>query len=40
MLLRPDCYVAWASSSAEPDDTERKALRQALERWFGTPVDA
>jgi 2-polyprenyl-6-methoxyphenol hydroxylase-like FAD-dependent oxidoreductase len=40
MLLRPDCYVAWASSSAEPDDTERKALRAALERWFGTPVDA
>ncbi|MEU5261241.1 FAD-dependent monooxygenase [Amycolatopsis sp. NPDC021455] len=39
MLLRPDCYVAWASSSAEPDDTERKALRAALERWFGSPVD-
>jgi 2-polyprenyl-6-methoxyphenol hydroxylase-like FAD-dependent oxidoreductase len=39
MLLRPDCYVAWATSSAEPDDTERKALRAALERWFGSPVD-
>ncbi|WP_439380299.1 FAD-dependent monooxygenase [Amycolatopsis lexingtonensis] len=39
LLIRPDGYVAWASSSAEPDDTERKALRAALERWFGFPVD-
>ncbi|MCR6482333.1 FAD-dependent monooxygenase [Amycolatopsis sp. OK19-0408] len=39
LLVRPDGYVAWATSSVEPDDTERKALRAALERWFGTPVD-
>jgi 2-polyprenyl-6-methoxyphenol hydroxylase-like FAD-dependent oxidoreductase len=39
LLIRPDGYVAWSSSSAEPDDTERKALRVALERWFGNPLD-
>ena len=39
LLIRPDGYVAWATSAAEPDDTERKALRTALERWFGKPVD-
>jgi 2-polyprenyl-6-methoxyphenol hydroxylase-like FAD-dependent oxidoreductase len=39
LLIRPDGYVAWASSSADPDDGERKALRSALERWFGSPVD-
>jgi 2-polyprenyl-6-methoxyphenol hydroxylase-like FAD-dependent oxidoreductase len=40
MLLRPDCYVAWASSSADPGEEERKTLRMALERWFGSPLDA
>ena len=30
VLLRPDCYVAWAST--EPDVT---GLRAAYERWFG-----
>ncbi|WP_206794977.1 FAD-dependent monooxygenase [Amycolatopsis sp. MtRt-6] len=40
LLVRPDGYVAWATSSAEPADTERKALRAALERWFGRPLDA
>ncbi|MEV6872301.1 FAD-dependent monooxygenase [Amycolatopsis sp. NPDC051128] len=40
LLVRPDGYVAWASSSADPDDGERKALRLALERWFGSPLDA
>ncbi|SFW82593.1 FAD-dependent monooxygenase [Amycolatopsis australiensis] len=40
LLIRPDGYVAWASSSAAPDDTERKSLRSALERWFGLPLDA
>jgi 2-polyprenyl-6-methoxyphenol hydroxylase-like FAD-dependent oxidoreductase len=39
LLIRPDGYVAWATSSAEPDDTERKTLRAALERWFGSPAD-
>jgi 2-polyprenyl-6-methoxyphenol hydroxylase-like FAD-dependent oxidoreductase len=39
MLMRPDCYVAWATSAPEPGEGERKALRAALERWFGDPVD-
>jgi 2-polyprenyl-6-methoxyphenol hydroxylase-like FAD-dependent oxidoreductase len=34
LLVRPDCYVAWASDSATPDPDE---LRAALRRWFGTP---
>ncbi|MET7471360.1 FAD-dependent monooxygenase [Micromonospora sp. NPDC005599] len=36
LLLRPDCYVAWASSAATPD---RDGLRAALTRWFGRPGD-
>lgn len=32
LLLRPDCYVAWASSADNPDADE---LRDALTRWFG-----
>jgi hypothetical protein len=32
LLLRPDCYVAWESESAEPD---AETLRAALARWFG-----
>ncbi|WP_326822566.1 FAD-dependent monooxygenase [Streptosporangium sp. NBC_01756] len=35
LLLRPDCYIAWASSSPRPDPHEREALRTALTRWFG-----
>jgi 2-polyprenyl-6-methoxyphenol hydroxylase-like FAD-dependent oxidoreductase len=35
LLLRPDTYVAWASSSARPDAGELDALRAAGERWFG-----
>ncbi|MEU8267532.1 FAD-dependent oxidoreductase [Sphaerisporangium sp. NPDC049002] len=35
LLLRPDCYVAWASASPQPDPTELEALRAALRRWFG-----
>jgi 2-polyprenyl-6-methoxyphenol hydroxylase-like FAD-dependent oxidoreductase len=34
LLLRPDCYVAWASTSQRPDEIE---LRAALTRWFGQP---
>jgi len=40
VLMRPDCYVAWATSAPEPGEGERKALRAALERWFGDPLDA
>ncbi|MEW9532340.1 FAD-dependent monooxygenase [Microbispora sp. NPDC049125] len=35
LLLRPDCYIAWASSSPRPDSGEREALHAALSRWFG-----
>lgn len=38
LLLRPDCYVAWASESVRPDDRQRQALRGALTHWFGTPL--
>ncbi|WP_342743241.1 FAD-dependent monooxygenase [Mycobacterium numidiamassiliense] len=32
LLVRPDGYVAWASSAAKPEIAE---LRGALARWFG-----
>jgi 2-polyprenyl-6-methoxyphenol hydroxylase-like FAD-dependent oxidoreductase len=32
LLVRPDCYVAWASTSERPD---QDSLRAALARWFG-----
>jgi 2-polyprenyl-6-methoxyphenol hydroxylase-like FAD-dependent oxidoreductase len=32
LLVRPDGYVAWASSAAEPEVDE---LRRVLARWFG-----
>ncbi|MEV4457393.1 FAD-dependent monooxygenase [Microbispora sp. NPDC049633] len=35
LLLRPDCYVAWASDSPTPDAKERDALRTALTSAFG-----
>lgn len=35
LLLRPDTYVAWASSAARPDAGEIDALRAAAGRWFG-----
>jgi len=42
MLIRPDCYVAWASSSPQPDAGELEALREAMRQWFGVeePVGA
>ncbi|MFC4533395.1 FAD-dependent monooxygenase [Sphaerisporangium dianthi] len=40
LLLRPDCYVAWATQSARPDERERQELRAALSRWFGAPVES
>ncbi|WP_205876600.1 FAD-dependent monooxygenase [Mycobacterium camsae] len=36
VLVRPDGYVAWASSSATPDVD---GLRSALTRWFGIKMD-
>jgi 2-polyprenyl-6-methoxyphenol hydroxylase-like FAD-dependent oxidoreductase len=35
VLVRPDGYVAWASSQARPDADELRELRSALTRWFG-----
>ncbi|GIH50456.1 2-polyprenyl-6-methoxyphenol hydroxylase [Microbispora rosea] len=35
LLLRPDCYVAWASDSLNPDAKERDTLRTALASAFG-----
>ncbi|MEV0381160.1 FAD-dependent monooxygenase [Nonomuraea sp. NPDC050643] len=40
LLLRPDCYVAWASVSPRPGSDEREDLRAALSRWFGAPLAA
>jgi hypothetical protein len=40
LLLRPDCYVAWASASPRPDDRQREELRSAVTRWFGHPAGA
>ncbi|MEO6087932.1 MAG: FAD-dependent monooxygenase [Umezawaea sp.] len=37
LLLRPDSYVAWASSETRPNQDE---LRNAIQQWFGDPVNA
>ncbi|MFI0940554.1 FAD-dependent monooxygenase [Streptomyces sp. NPDC021020] len=34
-LIRPDSYVAWVSSAAEPTSEELAELRAAGGRWFG-----
>ena len=35
LLLRPDCYVAWATDTARPDQALRESLHAALVTWFG-----
>jgi hypothetical protein len=35
VLVRPDGYVAWASSRARPDPDELRELRSVLTHWFG-----
>jgi 2-polyprenyl-6-methoxyphenol hydroxylase-like FAD-dependent oxidoreductase len=35
VLVRPDGFVAWASSRPQPDADELSELRSALELWFG-----
>jgi len=35
VLVRPDAYVAWASSQATPDQAELRELRSELTHWFG-----
>ncbi|TLP62403.1 FAD-dependent monooxygenase [Microbispora triticiradicis] len=37
LLVRPDCYVAWASDSPRLGEKERDALRAALTAAFGAP---
>jgi 2-polyprenyl-6-methoxyphenol hydroxylase-like FAD-dependent oxidoreductase len=40
LLLRPDCYVAWASASPHPDSADLDALRTATQHWFGVTEPA
>jgi 2-polyprenyl-6-methoxyphenol hydroxylase-like FAD-dependent oxidoreductase len=35
VLVRPDGYVAWASSARAPDLDELRELRRVLTHWFG-----
>ncbi|WP_433379860.1 FAD-dependent monooxygenase [Actinoplanes sp. CA-142083] len=35
LLLRPDCYVAWATDTPHPDHRDRESLCSALATWFG-----
>jgi 2-polyprenyl-6-methoxyphenol hydroxylase-like FAD-dependent oxidoreductase len=35
VLVRPDGYVAWASSQAHPDPDQLRELRSVLTQWFG-----
>lgn len=35
LLVRPDGYVAWASSADTPGAAEMRELRRALSYWFG-----
>jgi 2-polyprenyl-6-methoxyphenol hydroxylase-like FAD-dependent oxidoreductase len=38
LLIRPDAHVAWAATIGEPAAVAALALREALSRWFGTPI--
>jgi 2-polyprenyl-6-methoxyphenol hydroxylase-like FAD-dependent oxidoreductase len=38
LLIRPDAHIAWAATIDEPTDTAALVLREALSRWFGTPL--
>ncbi|WSL80566.1 FAD-dependent monooxygenase [Kitasatospora sp. NBC_01266] len=40
LLLRPDCYVAWAAAAPHPDPADLAALRTAAQRWFGAATDS
>src|SRR6185295_3254273 len=37
LLLRPDCYVDWATDTARPGEALRESLRVAFVSWFGAP---
>ncbi|TMR96264.1 FAD-dependent monooxygenase [Nonomuraea basaltis] len=38
LLIRPDAHIAWAATTDEPAGTAALTLREALSRWFGTPL--
>jgi 2-polyprenyl-6-methoxyphenol hydroxylase-like FAD-dependent oxidoreductase len=38
LLIRPDCYVAWATGPATGPDDAAAGLRGALTRWFGSAL--
>ncbi|WSL44963.1 FAD-dependent monooxygenase [Streptomyces sp. NBC_01267] len=40
LLLRPDCYVAWATALPHPDPADPDALRTAAQPWFGVTEPA
>ncbi|HEY7200642.1 MAG TPA: FAD-dependent oxidoreductase, partial [Candidatus Dormibacteraeota bacterium] len=40
LLLRPDCYVAWATASPCPSAADGDALHAAWRRWFDRPTSA
>jgi 2-polyprenyl-6-methoxyphenol hydroxylase-like FAD-dependent oxidoreductase len=40
LLIRPDAHIAWASPAGEPAGTAALALREAISRWFGAPLEA
>jgi hypothetical protein len=35
LLLRPDCYIAWATDTPHPGPDERESLLTMLSTWFG-----
>jgi hypothetical protein len=35
LLLRPDCYTAWATDTPDPDPGVRESLHTMLSTWFG-----
>ncbi|GAB2896988.1 FAD-dependent monooxygenase [Streptomyces mayteni] len=37
LLLRPDCYVTWATDAGHPDPAELASLTETARRWFGAP---
>jgi hypothetical protein len=39
LLIRPDAHIAWAATVDEPTGSAALGLREALSRWFGTPME-
>jgi 2-polyprenyl-6-methoxyphenol hydroxylase-like FAD-dependent oxidoreductase len=39
VLIRPDAHIAWAATVDERADSAAPALREALSRWFGAPIE-